>query len=235
MFEFLKKTIKSTSQLTIEEQVGIVEQIHNDFYSAQDLLIKEANRILNINVSFDETKSQRLRQLKSLGFYNIAEVKVLEELQDQQEIQETIAYYSQVYPFCKFIDQDSVEAISKKYNLVLASCSDYIAEIPEKNQNEIINFRVASTDIRYPDEIFYHEIGIWYYQSKLKHPEFLSGQHLLIVAPQHKLDMRGKRVEKGILKIDDPIVLQPVKRGYLIVTAWGLEASDKIIVNQKMN
>lgn len=37
------------------------------------------------------------------------------------------------------------------------------------------------------------------------------------------------------ISIPDPVVLQPVKGGYLIITAWGDEASDPIIVNEKMN
>lgn len=35
--------------------------------------------------------------------------------------------------------------------------------------------------------------------------------------------------------VPDPVVLQPVKGGYLIVTAWGDEASDPIVVNPVNN
>ena len=39
--------------------------------------------------------------------------------------------------------------------------------------------------------------------------------------------------------IPDPVVLQPVffkgEKYYLIVTAWGQEASDELVVNHKMN
>ena len=38
-----------------------------------------------------------------------------------------------------------------------------------------------------------------------------------------------------IQNIPDPVVLQPVCGGYLIVCAWGDEASDEIVVNQQMN
>ena len=37
------------------------------------------------------------------------------------------------------------------------------------------------------------------------------------------------------VNIPDPVVLQPVCGGYLIVCAWGDEASDEIVVNQQMN
>jgi hypothetical protein len=36
-------------------------------------------------------------------------------------------------------------------------------------------------------------------------------------------------------QVPDPVVLKPVKHGYLIVTAWGDEASDPLVVNEKKN
>jgi len=38
-----------------------------------------------------------------------------------------------------------------------------------------------------------------------------------------------------IIKVPDPVVLQPVKDGYLIVTSWGGESEDPIIINPKNN
>lgn len=43
----------------------------------------------------------------------------------------------------------------------------------------------------------------------------------------------GYKLEKKF--IPDPVVLQPVKGGYLILTAWGDEASDPLVVNQNFN
>jgi hypothetical protein len=43
-------------------------------------------------------------------------------------------------------------------------------------------------------------------------------------------------VKKDGYKLEyDPIVLQPVKGGYLVVTKWGLEASDEIVTNPTSN
>jgi hypothetical protein len=58
-----------------------------------------------------------------------------------------------------------------------------------------------------------------------------------ICAPLKDMDIPSdKRVDGYKIKnIPDPVVLQPVNGGYLIVTAWGDEASDEIIVNEKMN
>ena len=65
---------------------------------------------------------------------------------------------------------------------------------------------------------------------------------LEIAAPKKDFNMKGMEVRDGKLsniEIPDPVVLKPVvfegRKHYLIVTAWGLEASDELVVNQKMN
>ena len=62
---------------------------------------------------------------------------------------------------------------------------------------------------------------------------------LQICAPVKDMDLSGMTIEDGYkvqkIHIPDPVVLKPVKGGYLIVTAWGDEASDEDVVNQKMN
>lgn len=56
-----------------------------------------------------------------------------------------------------------------------------------------------------------------------------------ICAPVKDMDISGLELSEGYKlqkkHIPDPVVLQPVKGGYLIVTAWGDEASDPIVVN----
>jgi len=51
--------------------------------------------------------------------------------------------------------------------------------------------------------------------------------------------MKVKDFKISKIEIPDPVVLKPVYYGgqkhYLIVTAWGLEASDELVVNEKMN
>jgi hypothetical protein len=66
--------------------------------------------------------------------------------------------------------------------------------------------------------------------------EIVSKQ-LKIVAPAKDMEIPQWKQLVGykIKDIPDPVVLQPVKGGYLIVCAWGDEASDEMVVNQKMN
>ncbi|HEX8586101.1 MAG TPA: hypothetical protein VF680_17040 [Allosphingosinicella sp.] len=60
-----------------------------------------------------------------------------------------------------------------------------------------------------------------------------------ICAPVKDMDISGLELIEGYKlqrkHIPDPVVLQPVKGGYLVVTAWGDEASDELVVNESMN
>lgn len=62
-------------------------------------------------------------------------------------------------------------------------------------------------------------------------------REFLICAPQKDMKIESwERVEgHKIVHVPDPVVLHPVKHGYLIVTAWGDESSDELVVNQTNN
>lgn len=65
----------------------------------------------------------------------------------------------------------------------------------------------------------------------------VESSRLQICAPLKDMDVEGMRISKDlrIEHIPDPVVLQAVKGGYLIVTAWGDEASDELVVNEINN
>lgn len=236
---------------------SIEQQIHDDVYSAQDSLLKEAEEILSKPSQYDGDAETRLNKLAELGFGRAEEVvKYKAEKASREshaESKKLIDTYKQKYPLYRFITEEAVKVICDKYQLLLANAGDYIAEIPVKNQNEIINFSFFESDFRSP-------ISAWgmmdivmpsfdfdpitgrmrsYYEpkkEKKKDPnKKISGKNLSIVAPAHKLNIEGREIEGHVLKIKDPIVLQPVIGGYLIVTSWGLEASDPEVVNPIQN
>jgi len=247
MFKFLKS--KQVAKPTvINETISIDEQIYKDVYSAQELLLAEAKEILSKPSGYDEERYERLQKMHSLGFSNATEVKEFKEMdnkrKEQESIKSKIEYYQQAYPLHKFISEEAVKTICKKYNLLLTMASDYIAEIPEKNQKEIVSFRVMRKDVREPYEVY----SGMFFMPHFHYPRFtepkqyedwqnekLCGENLLIVAPEHKLKTEGKIKDGHILKIKDPIVLQPVNKGYLIVSSWGLEAGDELVVNSINN
>ncbi len=71
--------------------------------------------------------------------------------------------------------------------------------------------------------------------------QMIPGTSQLIVAPMADMKMDGLSFIKGhwvkatTKHFPDPVVLQPVKGGFLIVTAWGEEASDPLVFNEQLN
>lgn len=228
----------------VKNDVSIDAQIYNDVYSAQELLLQEAKSILEKAIDVNEEKYVLLEEMNRLGFANAEEVKAFNEYKDklkyESEISEAIEYYKKTYPLNRFIDMKSVNVICEKYGLVLSTVNNYIAEIPLKNQKEIVNFRIKERDIRFPKEVYPFRAPTLSRLRSRTEPLLVSeimvcGKNLLIIAPKHKFDTRGLIQEGNVLKIDDPIVLQPVNKGFLIVSSWGLEAGDELVVNSINN
>jgi len=219
------KNTKIDPMFDEKSNVELIEDIHNEVYSAHDLLLKEAENILNKPI--DDSKVQDYQKLINLGFNNekniIKHKEEVTKIEQSKFIKTKIEYYSFKYPFNKFINEDSVIRICEKYGLLLTDVNRFIGSIPENNQKEIINFKVDKKDLN---------------NSYIKESEYTIGTGLLIIATRDQLNMKSARVQGhklvDIIK-EDPIVLQPVKEGYLIVSAWGIEASDKDVQNPKFN
>ena len=219
------KNTKIDPMFDEKSNVELIEDIHNEVYSAHDLLLKEAENILNKPI--DDSKVQDYQKLINLGFNNekniIKHKEEVTKIEQSKFIKSKIEYYSFKYPFNKFINEDSVIRICEKYGLLLTDVNRFIGSIPENNQKEIINFKVDKKDLN---------------NSYIKESEYTIGTGLLIIATRDQLNMKSARVQGhklvDIIK-EDPIVLQPVKEGYLIVSAWGIEASDKDVQNPKFN
>lgn len=241
MFEALKKMV-SNKVAELSDAT-----LHEDVYSAQDLLLNEANKILNEPARYDKERLEILEKLSSLGFSNAEQVKEFRDIQRERKkceyLKGVIERYQQKYPNNKFINEDAVTIICEKYNLYLCMAKDYIGEIPENNQKEIVNFKFNEVDYRTPDQLYsfneysYTEIyrSMMKPQSENKHREWIPATNVLIVAPEKKINMKGKEKKGHKIVLKDPIVLQPVKGGYLIVSSWGMEASDPIVLNPKHN
>ena len=225
MRTILPKNTQIDPMFDEKSNVELIEDIHNEVYSAHYLLLKEAENILNKPI--DESKVQDYQNLIKLCFDNEKNIKEhkeeVQKIEQSKKTKQTIDYYSFKYPFNKFINEESVIRICNKYGLLLTDVNRFIGGIPEINQKEIINFKIDKKDLPY---------------SYSKESEYTSGTGLFIIATRDQLNMKSARVQGhklvDIVK-EDPIVLQPVKEGYLIVSAWGIEASDKEVQNPKFN
>jgi hypothetical protein len=249
LFKKIKSKVKELTAQSVT-----VKQIHNEFYSANKLLLDESNRV--IKAAFESDEQQEIaNRLSYMGFRRAANVG---EPLDALKLRDRINYYQQNYPLNKFINQETVQKICEKYGLYLCGTGDFIAEIPLKNQKDIVGFRVKEKDLTadvlyeltdWPflpyrgqmgeeEEIRYikdREDAQKRFDEMSQSEKEISGTHMKVIATESQIDMRGKKKVGYQIVKDDPIVLQPVNGGYLIVTAWGDEASDEMVVNEKMN
>lgn len=270
----MKLFTKTNPVAEATKENDIIAEIHKSFYEEVDNLLAEA-KILKSTETQKQDLIDKSNRLKALGFTNTKEVKEAEkeiqridELKMENEAKErlvrAINYFSFHYPQYKFITEESVKKICKKYNLVYGKVDNYIGEIPLENLNHIEKFSIKEDDICYvvnentyfgwgiPDNnkinyissngalkkyrvIPYHDntgyITTNVYKSKLE-----------IVAPLTYFNLDNKETKdfQLVKKIHkDPIVLHPVffegQKHYLIVTAWGKESSDELVINEKNN
>lgn len=284
MFKLFEKTAKSKvaiaepkENLKDKTTVGIIDEIHNSFFTEVDKLLATANKFNSLDTD-KQALLDKCKRLKALGFTNTKEVKEAEieierlneikkENNEKQELIEAINFFSFTYPNYKFITEDSVKKICGKYGLVYGEISRYLGTVPDKNLKHIEQFNVREKDECYFTETIYYSVfdigrsmGKRYITKEEStiiskrcnredelafygHYTLLNSKcPLEIAAPLKDFNMVGMEVKNyNIQKVEipDPIVLKPVifkdKKHYLIVTAWGQEASDEIVVNQKMN
>lgn len=193
------------------------------------------------------------------------EIKRLSDLKKENESKRTlidaISYFNIKYPNYKFITEESVKKICSKYNLIYGNIGNYIGTVPDKNLKHIEDFQINIFDKLYSKwtNAYYSSGPIFLHYLSLPKPivsndnmlmslhsnnprEHITKCPLEIVAPIKDFNMRDMEVKDyqlSKIEIPDPVVLQPVifnhQKYYLIVTAWGEEASDELVVNQKMN
>lgn len=251
-----KAKIKTTNEL--------VEEIHETFYTEVDRLLAEAKILGSEETQMRETldKAKRLREL---GFTSVTisihakeEEQRLAVIAHQNEakilLKQTIEYFSHKYPQYKFITEASVKKICQQYGLIYGEASKYIGEVPDKNLKEIESFKIDENDecyfvrrhsrwIKDPTWVTKGECGIakdgWVGDERVT-----KGKCSLEIAANVKdFNIQGMEIKDFKLSDKpvppDPIVLAPVVyngiKHYLIVSAWGQEASDELVVNERNN
>lgn len=244
-----------------KDKKTVVEMIHADFDTAEERLAKYSERIVKNQHPELMIKHEKLSKL---GFGGSIPAKIgaaaLKNLADSTEYLENVKYFKAKYPIYRFITEDEVKRLCAKYGLVLGESNRYIGEIPDKNIEEITAFKLKEEDFyedpfrgmfqnfalvipgRKKDErvgVTSESKFLWYEPGVDKNRvEEKEKPRFKIVAPLNKFDRTNTSVKDNYLlevNIPDPIVLQPVKGGYLIVSKWGLEGSDSAVVNHDMN
>ncbi len=234
-----------------QSTIEIVQEIHNSFNGAADSALQEANRILGNSKPIES----HIDTLEQLGFTNVKSVVQASRKRAQinllKEQAELISHFQQNYPMYKYIQEEQVGEICRKYGLVMGEVNRYIGEVPKKNIEEIAKFKkdgikeedrkyltttwVGTKECSYKEYIHRQAVSsaVW---SNYRVYEWMEDNKYKICAPISDMNMEGAQI-KGhkIMDIPDPVVLYPVREGYLIISAWGPEASDESVVNHKMN
>lgn len=216
-----------------------VQKIHNDFFTAGDKIINAAKAIIEKGL----LEKGNAIKLMELGFTQCAEVKKHQILKGLVDSGDKASYYAQKYPTAKFITRKQVDKICKKYKLLFGDVGIYTGSIPQKNINEILAFKVNDEDLDEAYNLnFFSPLLLPRYFGMPEEPkketpveEKKYVRSLKICAPKTMMNMQGQKIFGNEIVPEDPIVLHPVKDGFLIVTAWGNEASDELVVNEQMN
>lgn len=262
MFNLFKKAEKNIQNINRyfepkKSSQDIIAEIHESFDTANEKLLNDAKEILA--GSYDIEKGERLNKIGFVSARKAVEASsLIEQKQKSKELAKLIEYYQINYPNNKFITVDKVKEICQKYGLICGEIRYYIGDVPEKNLAEIEKFKLKKQDmlkfkcgwIKYSG---YGYIAVetkddytkWYgYLNSLGHivqlPENIKTVYtpmgLMICASAKDFGTKNMRINDGYkLEVDDPIVLQPIHGGYLVVSKWGLEADDEGLINEILN
>lgn len=126
-----------------------VEQIHEEFDSAQERILLKAKEIIK-NSSDDENLIRKSKMLSELGFVNsetaVKGEKIVEKIEISEKVASHINRLKFEYPLDKFITVDELDRICNKYGLIHAPVINYIKDVPEKNVLEMKNSKRLSSE-----------------------------------------------------------------------------------------
>jgi hypothetical protein len=162
----------------------------------------------------------------------------------------------------KFILKPQLERVCEKYNLFVRDTNFFLGDIPEKNIKDIMGFSVFVDDLPITESSKFKLLENYKHLVRGQN-DFMGLSRNFRIPIEHFAEMRiGRFIQIAAIKslFDeqafaksqarilnkpelaakhqvelDPIVLCETKHGYIIITAWGDEANDELVVNQNHN
>lgn len=258
------KTVKSTADIVAEIHETFFTEVDRLLADAKIMmsaettmgdLIDKRNRLIALGFTATKEVFDATNEIDRLS-------EIEKENSEKRELAKAIGYFSIKYPNYKFITEKSVKRICEKYGLVYGPAHKYIGTVPDKNLGHMEKFEVKDEDrccesfyeyfSRGGGDVFGYEVishsTYKRYQTLDTDDRGSSGRYVYrvmpteIAAPAKDFNLSGSEI-KNLKVVDkpapDPVVLQPVffegSKHYLIVTAWGPEAGDVDVINEKMN
>lgn len=216
----------------------IIAEIHESFDSAADRLLAEAKQILE-NLP-EVSKGERLKNIGFIRAEKAVEAQsVLIEREQRKYISEMVEYCQSAYPNNKYITQQEVERICKKYGLLFGDTEYYISDVPEKNLSEIEAFKLNDKEkmaykcgwfVRNSEHRYWQRLNEKTPEAKWGYLKFSGRENYLvdtsedimehrepaamrICASVKDFDTKNMKITDGYkleLNLPDPIVLQPL-------------------------
>ena len=158
-------------QNLFKDEKVIIQEIHNSFDNAQDELLKQATSIIE---QYKPNLSNKAERLEKLGFVNsetvVKNIDRKKVLISSKKDADLVNYYKTSYPFLKFLKEEQLNAICKKYNLIYAPVGRYKEDVPEKNVTEIENAQPLKTEDFRKEQYFIKvtDFGSWNVPEDLK-------------------------------------------------------------------
>lgn len=247
--------------VAVQTKNQLIDQIHHDFYNEANIILNQCS--IEKALTPEQTiLSEKANKMVKLGFTNTKEVTetrekikpIILDNEKNKELKQAIIYFQNKYPTYKFITEDSISKLCTKYNLVKGLSYEYIGDIPDQNLQHIENFKIKDEDCcyfkkyaRYEPEYIHRDYVSYDFYCDYKTGKFqrrgeiIEKEGFSIIAPQKDFNLKNKVIVNNTINkvIEDPIVVFPVFykdiKYYLIVTAWGQEASDSLVINPKLN
>jgi hypothetical protein len=225
-----------------EYPANAVELIHQEV----DTLVAEMPVIIEKRMlQFEGPDFAYARRLKAVGLTGtkqyihqkakIDEYETIErELLALRELQQT-------YPLRKFVLEKDLEKLMVKWEMVMAPLDRYTGEIPEKNLADIEAYKLVDEKFQAVDwASTFHAARRGYIQMFYSMDDTrVKGVDFRIIAFPTDLNLDGLTKNKKGLMYDypkDPIVVNKLQYTICeVVTKWGPEASDPLLVNPNMN
>ena len=186
----------------------------------------------------------------------------IQEAEEEIKAWEAAEHYHQYYPQNPFLSEKQVKKICEKYGLVYAEASLYRGEIPERVMNLLTGFKVRNRDLSIqgrrivdtlswiqgpedrslntlPDKQIAEVVGGYRKVYRKGEAERAKTTQYYVIAKEGEFQSSSVQsaVENFEFKLidPDPIVLARVNCGFLVVAAWGEEATFPEIQSPEKN
>lgn len=228
----------------------LLKEIHTSFHTSGERLVNEARALLETATSNNMDKRHDL--LLEAGFSSSEVVKQIKDIKHRTtEAQDIMACYNNMQGMYKVITLQEIVNITEKYKLCMGKNAFYKGDVPDKNLQDILRFkkqvdgkinfnsqsmRICAFQNDFTDNAeFDVKEGV-----KVKKFTLIERKDPIVLYPcrgtvsynRNSTILGNRSVWEDRTEQHEETINE---KYWYVVTAWGPEASDPKIINQKFN